>query len=137
MSTVSAVRAGLATRIATISGLEVHSTVPTTPQVPSVLVQATGGDYDLTMADGGETWRFDLVLLAIQAATPWDVAQDAIDDYLARTGTASIKAAIEGDVTLGGVAHSTRVLGWSDYGTISMGGVEYFGARLRVEVWPT
>lgn len=137
MTTVSAVRTGLATRVATISGLTAHATVPTTPQVPSVLVQATGGDFDLTMADGGETWRFDLILLAIQAATKWDVAQDAIDAYLARTGASSIKAAIEADVTLGGVAHSTRVIGWADYGTISMGGVEYFGARLRVEVWPT
>jgi DNA-binding NtrC family response regulator len=64
------------------------------------------------------------------------LAQDAVDQYLNSTGALSIKAAVEADVTLGGAAYTSRVTGWSDYGTIVIGGTEYMGARLSVEAWP-
>ena len=134
--TIQTVRSGLAARVATISGLEAYQTIPTTPQAPCVLVRLTGADYDQTMADGGIVVRFDLVLLASQVGTAWDVAQDALDQYLDGTGALSIKAAVEADVTLGGTAYTSRVTGWTDYGTIIISGTEYMGARFSVETWP-
>jgi len=134
---LSALRTALAAAVGTISGLGTYDTIPTTPQVPCVLVRLTGADYDLSMADGGSVVRFDLVLLATQAGTAWEVGQDAVDSYLGATGALSIKAAVEAAVTLGGNAHTSRVTGWSDYGTIVISGTEYFGARLSVETWPT
>lgn len=134
--TITTLRTGLAARVATISGLLAYDTIPATAQAPCVLVQLMGADYDLAMADGGMVARFDLVLLACQVGTAYDVAQAAVDQYLDATGALSIKAAVEADVTLGGAAYTSRVTGWADYGTIVVGGTEYMGARLSVEAWP-
>lgn len=136
MTGVSAVRDALASRLGTITGLNVYSTFPAVPQAPCVIVQPTTGDYDLSLANGGETMNFDLVLLAIQIASPFDVAQDAIDPYLDRSGSTSLRATINADVSLGGTVHTCRVKGWQNYGTINLGGSEYLGAKLAVEVWP-
>ena len=134
--TIKTLRTGLAARVATISGMGAYDTIPATPQPPCVLVQLLSADYDQAMADGGMMVRFDLVLLACQVGTAYDVAQDAVDQSLNSTGVLSIKAAVEADVTLGGAAYTSRVTGWSDYGTIVIGGTEYMGARLSVEAWP-
>lgn len=136
MTGVSAVRDALAARLATITGLNVYSTFPAVPQPPCVIVQPTTGDYDLSLANGGETMNFDLVLLAIQIASPFDVAQDAIDPYLDRSGSTSLRSTINADVSLAGTVHTCRVKGWQNYGTINVGGSEYLGAKLAVEVWP-
>lgn len=80
--------------------------------------------------------RFEVVLIGSQVATPFDVAYDAVDAYLAPTGALSVKAAVEADVTLGGTAHTSRVTGFSDYGTMVISGIEYLGARMTVEAWP-
>ena len=133
---LTTVRAGLATRLQTISGLNVYKTVPTTPQVPAVIIRPTEHDYDLSMANGQDVQRYDVTLLASTGGSPWDVSQDLVDTYLSRTGSTSIKAAIEGDGTLGGAAYATRVLSWRDYGTLSFGTSEFFGVRFTVEVWP-
>jgi hypothetical protein len=53
--------------------------------------------------------------------------------YMSGSGASSVKAAIEADVTLGGVAHSTRVL-TADPRPMTVGSVEYFGAEFNVEV---
>ena len=135
--TIKTLRTGLAARVATISGMGAYDTIPATAQAPCVLVQLLSADYDQAMADGGMMVRFDLVLLACQVGTAYDVAQDAVDQYLNSTGALSIKAAVEADVTLGGAAYTSRVTGWSDYGTIVIGGTEYMGARLSVEAWPS
>ena len=87
--------------------------------------------------DGQDVQRYDVTLLASTGGSPWDVSQDLVDTYLSRTGSTSIKAAIESDGTLGGAAYATRVLSWRDYGTLSFGTVDYFGVRFTVEVWPT
>ena len=137
MATIGEVRIALAARLATIVGLTVYETVTPTPVVPCAFIRPDTGDYDVTMASGGDLARFEVVLLASAAGGPWDVAQDKVDAYLARSGSGTIRGAIQGDVTLGGTAHSARVIGWRDYGTLGYGGAEYFGARLTVEVWPT
>ncbi len=133
---LQALRAGLSARLATISGLVAHDSLPTTVRPPCVVVTITGGDYDMTMADGGALMRFEVVLIGSQVATPYDVAYDAVDAYLAPTGALSVKAAVEADVTLGGTAHTSRVTGFSDYGTMVIAGIEYLGARMTVEAWP-
>ena len=134
---VTTIRAAIATRLATITGLAAYTHVPTNPAVPCAIVRPTETDYDLTIANGGDIQRYEILLLATSAGTPWDVAQALVDTYLSRTGSTSIKAAIEGDGTLGGAAYATRVREWRDYGTLSFGTVEYFGVRFTVEVWPT
>jgi hypothetical protein len=61
-------------------------------------------------------------------------AQKTLDEYLASTGAKSIKAAIDGDPTLGGIvdyAHATQV---EDERILPFVGVEYLAADIVVEV---
>lgn len=136
-ATVAQTRGGLATRLSTIPGLTVYTTVPATPVAPCAVIRPTKGSYDTTIANGGDEYSYDVVVLATQAATAWDTAQELLDEYLARSGARSIRAAVQGDVSLGGYAHTCRVTGWSDYGTMSLAGADWFGVRFTVEVWPT
>jgi hypothetical protein len=137
MATLGQVRSGLAARFATISGLNVYETISATPQVPCVMIRPASGEYDQAMASGGDMVRFDVLLLASSALTAWDVAQDKLDAYLARTGTGTLRASLQSDVTLGGTCHTARITGWREYGTLSFGGAEYMGCRVEVETWPT
>lgn len=137
MATIGAVRTALATRLATISGLTVYETVPAAPVAPCVMIRPETGDFDVTMASGQDLARFEVTLLAMSLGSAWDVAQDKLDGYLARSGSGTIRGAIQGDVTLGGTCHTSRVLGWRDYGTLAYAGSEFLGARLTVETWPT
>lgn len=135
-SSITQVRNGLAAVFANIPGLAAYVTVPTTPVAPCVIIKPVSGQFDETIASGGDTFNYDVLLLSSQAATPWDNAQNLLDQYLARSGTMSIRGGLQSDVTLGGTCHTSRVSGWSDYGTISYGGLEWFGVKFKVEVWP-
>ena len=132
---VTTIRAAIATRLATITGLAAYTHVPTNPAVPCAIVRPTETDYDLTIANGGDIQRYEILLLATSAGTPWDVAQASIDAYLDRSGASSVRAALQGDVTLGSTASTCRLTGWRDYGTLAYGGVEYFGVRFSLQVW--
>lgn len=134
MSTLSQVRSALAVRLASITGLNVYETVQATVRTPAVFIRPVEGEFDLSI--DGDMVRYEVVLLASQMSSPWDIAQDKVDSYLTRSGSGTIRGAVQADVSLGGTAHSARVIGFKDYGTISFSGVEYFGVKVTVEVWP-
>jgi hypothetical protein len=61
-------------------------------------------------------------------------AQERLEQYLDGSGALSVKAAIEGDPSLGGAANVTRVLSAQGLGVYDMGGVSYLGCDFTVEV---
>lgn len=136
-ATISQVRKGLETQLKAITGLRAHATWPDTVNAPAAIVKPMSGQYHEAMGSPGysaQTYEITLVI----AATEKGLArgQEALDPYLDDTGTKSIKAAIEGDVTLGGLVQTLIVSGWDTYGSIAIGTVEYIGAKLHVNVWP-
>jgi hypothetical protein len=134
MTDTSALRDAIETRLATISGLNTYDTVPDNPVIPFATVLPTGIEYDAGMSDGAHTWRFG-ILVAVHRASE-STAQDALDAYCDPTGTRSIRAAINGDRTLGGLG-SCRVLEMRNYSQIPIGEVTYLGAEFVVEVVAT
>lgn len=123
------------TRLATISGLRTHAYAPDNVHPPCAYPLPRAGTYENTLTSAPTT-TFEIVVLA----APFDPrglarAQKALNSFLARTGSASIRAALRGDVTLGGLAHTLDVKGWREYESLSVGGVEYVGARIDLEVW--
>lgn len=139
MAAISALRDGLETRLATISGLRAHDTAPGQVNPPAAVI-SPGGDganepaisFDSTMARGSDDYLF-LVTLLVQFADD-SSAQDKLDGYLQGSGALSVKAAIEGDPSLGGVAHFVHVREVREYGEIEYNGVRYLGAVFVVEV---
>lgn len=132
-STVSGLRDALKTRLATIAGLRTHDTWPAQIHPPAAIVEPLAGSFEQTLGSDDALYRFQIVV-AVQFGTH-RTAQDALDEYLTPSGTRSIRAALEGDVTLGGLAHSLSVTGWREYGTLEINGIEYLGAFVDVSVW--
>lgn len=131
-ATLTGIRTGLATRLATITGLRTHATLPDQVNPPCALVQPDGIDFDATMGRGLDKYRLTVRLLVARASER--AAQGALDAYLAPTGAGSVKAAIEGDITLGGIVDATRVTRATGYGVYEVGGVPYLGCDFAIEV---
>jgi hypothetical protein len=131
--TIAAVKTALATRLATISGLHVHATMPGSVTTPAAIVQPGGGQFlafDQAMGVGIDD--LTLSVLVVVSAGDERIAQTQLDAYLAPTGTGSVKAAVDGD--LGGTVDYATVTGAQNYGLHEIGGTPYWGAELLVSV---
>jgi hypothetical protein len=62
-------------------------------------------------------------------------AQNALDAYLAPTGSGSVKTAIEGDRSLGGKAQTLRVTDMNGISPTTVGDVPYLTAQFAVIVY--
>lgn len=134
MASLSAIRDGIAARLATIDGLRVYDTVPGNVMVPAAVVAPAPGTfitYDETV-DGAADLTLTVTMLVSTAVDR--VAQGNLDAYLASTGDRSVKAAIDGDIELGGTAHYASVTEARNYGLVPYNGVEYLGCELLVTV---
>jgi hypothetical protein len=129
--TPSNVRDGLKTRLATITGLRTYDIVPDGIAPPAAVVGLLSLDFDMSMQryldHGG------IEILVIVGRMSERAAQDKLDAYLSGSGASSIKAAIEGDTTLGGSVQTCRVLSASPT-TITVSGAEMLCYRYQIEV---
>lgn len=133
MASLSSIRSGLSTRLATISGLSVYSFVPDSIEPPTAVVGVMSSvDYDSTMSRGSDSYEIPLYLYVSRVDA--ELSQDSLDEFLAGSGSSSIKQAIEGDVTLGGVVSSARVVEASNYGVYTINSIDYLGVEFSVEI---
>lgn len=133
MATVTQIRTGLATRLATITGLSAHATAPGQVVAPAAIVLPGAPliEFDEAFGAGLDDYNFRIMVLA-QRATE-ETAQALLDAYLPR-GTGCVKTAVEADGTLGGIVSYTVVQRIAEYGPIEWAGVIYMGAIFDVEV---
>lgn len=110
MGEITNIRDGIETRLQTISGLQVYDHEPdgiTVTPMASIRLEAMTQNETFTgvSVPGDRTYRW-IVTLRLAGAIPQEQWQ-ALDDYMAPTGTNSILAAIDGDDTLGGIVEYT------------------------------
>jgi hypothetical protein len=134
MATFSAIRSGLKTRLETVSGLTVYDYVPDFIDPPTALIAPFNTlNFDSTMQRGSDTYEIPVIVYVSKVDA--ETGQDSIDSYLAASGSNSIKAAIEGDTTLGGAAMSVRVVSATEYGEYEVTqGTSFLGVTFNVEV---
>lgn len=130
MASLSALRAGIATRLATITGLRNAATVPDNPNPPIAVVLPNSIDYHTAFAKGMQTYSFTVILIV--GRVDERTAQNRLDAFVSSTGANSIKLAIEGDKTLGGAAFDVIVTEMRNYGQLSIGEVVYLSAEFTV-----
>lgn len=130
MSSLVNIRDGLATRMATISGLRTSATVPDNPRPPIAVIFPERIAYDLNARRGADTFFFTIMVLVGRADDR--AAQNNLDAFV--VGDNSIKAAIEADRTLGGAANTCRVTDMNNYSSMSVGDTLYLAASFTVEV---
>jgi hypothetical protein len=123
-ASVQAVKAG-------VPELTAYDKIVTPITVPAVIaIPPDRIDYDETM-DGGATMMFTLRLLVSRTQDGAD--QEALNAYMSRKGTRSVKAALEADPRLGGTVSDVFVNEAGNYGNWPVGGQTYLGFELRVK----
>lgn len=135
MTSIATIRDALKTRLtAAYAGqnIMVYDTVPGEIATPAVIVEPATGEYHQTMGSDDYTLH-QFAVHAFVAFGDRVAAQDDLDGIIANTGARSIKAALEGDRTLGGVVKWCDPVRYRDYGTRSYGDVAYLGATIDVQ----
>lgn len=133
MASVVSIRDGLATNLATITGLRVSSFAADKVSVPAAVVGEVRIEFDKTFGRGLDEFEVKVRVYASRADDR--AGQDKLDGYLAGSGSGSVKAALESDRTLGGVAQTLRVTDVDGYGVYEVAGMQYVGAEFTVTVW--
>ena len=133
MSLVSNIKAGLATNLATITGMRTSAQVPEQPQPPVAIITLNTINYDTTFGRGMDEYSFTVTVVVSRA--DGRNAQNLLDQYVAKTGTLSVKSAIELDRSLGGYANDCRVTGLSTYGNLTIGETNYLAGEWSVTVF--
>jgi len=133
MATISAIRAAIAEKLETIDGLNTYRNVPGSMAIPAAVVFGPEINYDTAVRS--DEYRFSIVFYV--SRTSESDGQDRLDDYLEPAGVLSTKAAVEADVTLGGLVDSVYVESVGDYGPQEANGILYIGASQRVRVMVT
>ena len=130
--TIQTIRQGIATNLATITGLRTSAFVPDNPTPPIAIVVPERVDYDTAMRRGLDTFTFKVLVIAQRASERG--AQNTLDAFCDSTGATSVKAAIESDRSLGGAANDCRVTDLTDYGPLTVGETQYLAATFSVTV---
>jgi hypothetical protein len=134
MATVSELRTGIATNLATIAGLRTTPTVPDQINPPIAVVMPNSITYDLAFArSGGDEYEF--LVMVIVGRVDERSAQNKLDAYCSGSGASSVKTAIEKDKTLGGKAFDCRVTSLRNYNQVTVGDVVYLSAEFVVQVF--
>jgi hypothetical protein len=131
MASITDIRAGLATNLATISGLRTAAEMPDNPNPPVGIVSLDSVDYDQAYGKGLVTYNFTITVVVGRSAER--TAQRLLDSYIS-TGEKSVKNAIELDKSLGGKAYDCRVTSLNSIGSIQLNDTTYLAADFSVAV---
>jgi hypothetical protein len=129
---VSSVRDGIKTRLQTISGLRVWDVIPDQVTPPGAVVGQLDFTFDIDNARGVDLANVDVYVIVQRMDAR--SGQNKLDGYLAGSGSSSIKAAIEGDRTLGGTVNTLRVTR-AEAGTYVQGDVTFLSYRYSLTIW--
>lgn len=133
-ATPSQVKDGLKTRLQTIPGLRCYDYQPDQVNPPFAFPTLNQIRYHATaMGAGGVEMDFDITLVLTRQSER--VAQDQIDAYTAYDGAQSVRAAIEGDRTLGGVVDDCVVREAGTITTLDANDTLYLTVDFRVTVY--
>lgn len=122
---------GIGTRLATITGLRVHTYTADRVSPPAAMLSLPDVTYDSTFGRGSDDATVELIVLVGKVSDR--TSRTALGEYMNGTGTKSIKAAIEADDTLNGAAQTSRVAS-ATAEIWTVGGDEYLAAVFTINV---
>jgi hypothetical protein len=132
MASITDLRAGIATNLATIAGLRTGATIPDNINPPFATVSPTSVDFHKAFNNGLTTYNFTVTVIVGRASER--TAQNTLDAYCSSTGSLSVKNAIESDRTLNGEAYSLIVTSMRNYGSLTIGETVYLAAEFDLAV---
>lgn len=131
-ATVTQVMDGLKTRLATVSGLRAFSYQPEQLNPPMGFPILNSVTYHRAFNGGDVVFNCSIVIVVGRYLDR--TAHALLDNYLSYSGASSIRAAIEGDLTLGGIAQTLIVQSSADVTSLNSADAEFLEIRFLVEV---
>lgn len=126
------VMTGIKDRLATISGLRAYASQP--PQVNPPLAFPIINSISYHKAMAGGLVLYDVSVILIVGRYDDNRAHDLLDDYISYSGAKSIRAAIEADQTLGGVAQTTIVAQTYNITSLNVADADFLQVSTSVQV---
>lgn len=133
-ATVNAVATAIATKLATISGLRTYTYQPEQVTPPVAYPELTQVVYHRTMGKGTALTQMEWLIHVIVGRYTDRTAHDLLDQYLSATGAKSVRAAIESDDTLGGVAQAIILSTSADITSLTSGDAEFLQIQFTLTV---
>jgi len=130
---ITTIKQGLATNLATISGLRTSAQVPDNPNPPQAIIELKSINYDMAFKQGLTIYNF-LISLVV-ARVDERGAQAKLDGYASSSGASSVKLAIQSDKTLSGTAFDVRVTDMTNIGEVLLSEAPYLAADFVVTVY--
>jgi hypothetical protein len=134
VASLTDIRAALAASLGVLEGVQVSPYELSNPTPPVIWVKPDPGEfvtYHQAMRNGLELWHF---IVEAYAGAMFDIgAQMTLDPFVASSGPTSVKAAIETDLTLGGLVQNlecTNAHGYAAYQRAD--GTAFHGCRWNV-----
>lgn len=131
-ATVSQVAAGLATRLATISGLRTSAYQPEQLNPPFAFPTLNRIEYHRAFAGGDVVmdWTVNVIVGRYVDRNSFAI----LDDFLSYSGAKSVRAAIEADKTLGGVCQTLVLPSGANITSLSSADAEFLQIQFQVTV---
>lgn len=128
MASLADIRGAIKTRLLTIAGLRAEDLVAGPINPPLAVVGFPERiDYDRSMGRGTDETVIPIRIYVAQGVTR--AANDLLEGYLNKTGATSVKAAIEGDRTLGATVADCRMRAMTGAGVVEVANVQYLYAE--------
>ena len=131
-ATVTQVATGLATNLATITGLRTSAYQP--EQLNTPLAFPTLNTVTFHKAMGGGDVTMDWTITVLVGRYTDRTAFATLDGYLSYSGATSVRAAIESDKTLGGVCQTLVVSSAADISSVNAADAEFLQIQFTVQV---
>lgn len=131
-ATVSQVAEGIKTRLATVTGLRTFSYQPEQLNPPVAFPVLESVEYHGAMGGGNVRMRWQVFVIVGRYLDR--VAHSNLDGYLSYSGATSLRAAIEGDKTLGGVAQTLILENGLSVGALTVAEADFLQVQFSVLV---
>lgn len=131
-ATVSQVADGIKVRLATISGLRTFSYQPEQLNPPVAFPVLESVEYHRAFGGGDVQMRWQVFVIVGRYLDR--VAHSSLDGFLSYSGATSLRAAIEGDRTLGGVANTLVLDSGLSVGSLTVAEAEFLQVQCSVLV---
>ena len=132
MTNINGIRDALKSNLQTITNLRVYDLIPDVIVPPCAVVGQLDFTFDIDNARGLDQATVDVFVIVQRISER--TGQDKLDNFLAGSGSGSIKTALESDRTLGGLVDTLRVIS-ADSGTYNSADQSFLSYRYNLTIW--
>jgi hypothetical protein len=132
ITNINGVREALKTNLQNITNLRIYDLIPDVVVPPCAVVGQLDFTFDIDNMRGLDQASVDIFVIVQRISER--SGQDKLDNFLAGSGSGSIKTALESDRTLGGLVDTLRVIS-ADSGTYTSGEQSFLSYRYNLTIW--